>query len=342
MIIILKHTRKFALFLLLKSSFFAYANTTVFYNTEPDHIAVARSLDLYTSDLPLLITEPRETPHTGEAGTDSLQWRSKYGTVMITAFHSNAVSDGINEKGLAAHLLYLPATTYPQYTTTNPKISNLMWAKYVLDNFATVNEAIEGTKNLEIVAKKVQGKTWATHLTIEDATGDSALFEFINGKLNIYHGRQYQVVTNTPSYAMQLANLKNYVSFGGKLPIPGDPSAPSRFVRVATFLKTLPKPANLVESIAGILSVLRTALVPFGAVTIANNTTEDAWTTRWVTVADLTRKIYYFNSTTAPNTLWVDLSKVKFAPGSPILTLNPVSIRLDGEATVKLRPTVDY
>jgi len=35
------------------------------------------------------------------------------------------------------------------------------------------------------------------HLAISDPTGDSALFEYLDGKLLIHHGRQYQVMTNS-------------------------------------------------------------------------------------------------------------------------------------------------
>jgi len=41
----------------------------------------------------------------------------------------------------------------------------------------------------------VEGKI---HLSISDATGDSAIFEHLGGKLVIHHGRQYQVMTNSP------------------------------------------------------------------------------------------------------------------------------------------------
>lgn len=321
-------------------SFTSYACTTVFWNDNGISQVVARSVDLYTSDLPLIKAMPRGTKHSGEAGENSLTWSSKYGTLAVTAFHSNAVSDGMNEKGLVVHLLYLAETQYPQSNSDAQKISNVLWAQYVLDNFSTVDEALQGTKDLQIVATKVYDKIWPLHLAMEDATGDSAIIEFIQGKMHVYHGQQYQVMTNEPAYKIQLANLKRYQGFGGKLPLPGDPDPLSRFVRVATFLKTLPKPNSQLESIAGVLAVMRTAMVPFGAVDTSGNKTEDAWATRWVSVADATNKVYYFNSTSAPNIIWIDLNKINFAEGAPLLSIDPTNIALEGDITKKLMPTL--
>lgn len=313
-----------------------FSCTTIFWNNNPKAKVVARSVDLFVSDTPIIKTQPRGLMHNGDSGENSLSWKSKYGSVIVTAFHANAVTDGINEKGLAAHLLYLSGTEYPANKNNKPEISNLMWSQYILDNFTTVNEALEGSKDLQIVFKKVNGQTWPIHLTIEDSSGDSAIVEFIKGKMHVYHGSQYRVMTNEPAYNIQLSNLKNYQSFGGKKPLPGDPDPLSRFVRASAFLKTLPTPETDLESIAGVLAVMRTAMVPFGALDTSGNKTEDAWATRWVSVADVTNKIYYFNSTSAPNIIWVDLNKVDFTEGSPILSIDPTDIKLKGDITKEL------
>ena len=46
------------------------------------------------------------------------------------------------------------------------------------------------------------------HLAIEDASGDSAVIEFVNGKQVVHHGREYRIMTNDPPYDQQLALLK--------------------------------------------------------------------------------------------------------------------------------------
>ena len=79
----------------------------------------------------------------------------------------------------------------------------------MLDNFATVSEAVsEIEKNtFDVVSDMMpDGTRMATlHLSISDATGDNAIFEYIDGKLNIHHNRSYQVMTNSPVFDQQLA-----------------------------------------------------------------------------------------------------------------------------------------
>lgn len=331
---------KFSLLLVILTGLFSspsYSCTTVFCNNNNIAKAVARSTDLYFSDQPLLKVMPRGMNRSGEAGEGSLNWKSKYGNVVITAFHTNAVSDGVNEKGLAVHLLYLSGTEYPKATKNERKISNLLWSQYLLDNYSTVDEALKDMQNIQIVSTIASGREWPIHITLEDSTGDSAIIEYVQGKMQIYHGKQYQVMTNEPAYNIQLDNLKRYQPFGGKLPIPGDSNPLSRFVRVSTYMKTIPVPKNYLESIANVLSVIRTAMVPFGAVEINQEfKAEDTWPTLWVSVADVTNKIYYFNSTTAPNIVWVDLNKINFKEGAPVLSIDPTDIQLKGDITQQL------
>ena len=90
--------------LLLTSS---YSCTTVFWNNNSQAKVVARTVDLFIPDMPTILVFPRGMERQGEAGTNSLKWKSKYGSVVVTEFKTSAASDGINEHGLAAHLLYL-------------------------------------------------------------------------------------------------------------------------------------------------------------------------------------------------------------------------------------------
>lgn len=326
----MRNLRVLSIFLLGCSTSVTFSCTTAFWNNNSQAKVVARTVDLFTADMPKLIVYPRGIERHGEAGENSLKWQSKYGSVVVSEFKTTAVSDGMNERGLAVHLLYLTGSTYEKRDPKLPALSNTLWAQYILDNFKTVNEVVEATDRFQIVETVVFNQKWPLHLSIQDASGDAAVIEFINGKKVIYHGSQYTTMTNEPAYSIQLENLKRYKSFGGTLPLPGDSDPLSRFVRVATYLKTLPPPQNINETIAGIFSVIRTAMVPFGAEDTSGNKTEDAWPTRWASVADLTNKIYYFNSTTTPNIIWLDLNNLDFAKDKAVLTLDPNNINLVG------------
>lgn len=315
----------------------SYSCTTVFANNKGPKKVVARTMDLYVFDAPKIVVYPRGMKRNGEAGPHSLNWTSKYGNVVVTEFDTNAASDGINEKGLSVHLLYLTETNYEQPDNTLPQVSNVLWGQYLLDNYTTVSEVLSDPHKYQLVATKVHGRTWPIHMAIEDASGDSAVIEFIDGKMNVYHGAQYNIMTNEPAYNIQLANLKRYASFGGQLPLPGDTDPLSRFVRVSTFLNTLPQSKDTRDSVANVLSVIRTAMVPFGAIDTSGNKTEDAWPTRWASVADLTDKMYYFNSTTTPNIIWLDLNALNFKQGAPTLFIDPNNIDLVGDVSKQLK-----
>ena len=48
------------------------------------------------------------------------------------------------------------------------------------------------------------GRPGTVHLAISDPSGVSAILEYVGGKLVIPHGREYQVMTNSPLFDQQL------------------------------------------------------------------------------------------------------------------------------------------
>jgi choloylglycine hydrolase len=88
------------------------------------------------------------------------------------------------------------------------------------------------------------------HVAIENASGDSAIFEFIEGKLQVNRGKEYTVMTNNPVYSQQIKNLKNYKGFGGKKVLPGNTSSGDRFVRASYYLHYLPEPKDIPRKVA--------------------------------------------------------------------------------------------
>ena len=55
-----------------------------------------------------------------------------------------------------------------------------------------------------VTMKAPTGEAGTVHLSVSDASGDSAIFEYIDGKLVIHHGKQYQVMTNSPIFSEQI------------------------------------------------------------------------------------------------------------------------------------------
>ncbi|WP_096735488.1 linear amide C-N hydrolase [Acinetobacter guillouiae] len=292
------------------------ACTRVVYLGDNNEVITARSMDWKQdvgTDLWIL---PSNVKRTGLAGPNSIQWASKYGSVVATGY-GVSTTDGVNEKGLVANLLWLVESDYPDPKKNNkPPLSISLWAQYVLDNYATVDEAVRALEKQPfiVVTDTVPGDTRLTtlHLSISDASGDSAIIEYIDGKQVIHHNRKYQVMTNSPTFDQQLALNSYWQQIGGTVMLPGTNRASDRFARASFYINAIPKNASPEHSIASVFGVIRNVSVPFGL-----NTAEEPniSSTRWRTVVDHKRSLYFFESAVSPNVFWVDLKDINFKDG---------------------------
>jgi choloylglycine hydrolase len=57
-----------------------------------------------------------------------------------------------------------------------------------------------------------------------------------------------------------------------------------------------------------------------------------------MSVADLTDRVYYFQSTRSPNVIWLALDELDFAEGAPVLALDPREVMLVGDVREQLAP----
>ncbi|WP_189482361.1 linear amide C-N hydrolase [Alishewanella tabrizica] len=288
----------------------------------PEHTVItARSMD-WKDEIPAnLWLFPRGMQRSGEAGANSVSWTSKYGSVVASSFDI-ASADGMNEKGLVANLLWLVESRYPEYDGSQPGLSIAAWVQYMLDNFATVAEAVAVMQQAPfvIVSADIPGTSkFATlHLAISDATGDNAVFEYIDGKLVIHHSPDYTVMTNSPIFEKQLAINEYWKEIGGTTMLPGTNRAADRFVRASFYLNAIPQTSDPKLAVASVFSVIRNASVPFG---ISSDAEPNISSTRWRTVSDQKHLTYYFETALTPNTFWVDIRKVNFAAGQPVRKL---------------------
>lgn len=291
----------------------ADACTRLVYLGHGDDVITARSMDWKVDVQTNLWIFPRGMKRSGEAGPNSIKWTSKYGSVIASGYEIST-TDGMNERGLAANVLWLVESQYPKFDQTKPGLTIAAWAQYVLDNFATVAEAVEALRQepFTIVTDAVPGqpdRLATLHLSMSDASGDSAIVEYIGGKQVIHHGRQYQVMTNSPTFDEQLALNSYWKQVGGTVFLPGTNRASDRFARASFYVNAIPKSEDPVVALASVFSVIRNASVPFG---ITTPDQPNISSTRWRTVADHKRKLYFFESALTPNTFWVDLTTIDF------------------------------
>lgn len=315
----------------------ASACTRCLYLGPKGTVVVARSMDWMEDPASDLWLFPRGQKRDGAAGANSLTWTSKYGSV-VAGFYNVASVDGMNEKGLVANTLYLVESDYGKPDGNRPTLSIAAWAQYALDNYATVEEAVTALRKepFTIVAPVLPNRSPAQgHLSLSDPSGDSAIFEYVKGQLVIHHGREYQVMTNSPTFDQQLALNTYWEKIGGTAMLPGTIRAADRFARASYFIKAIEQTDDSEKATAAVFSVIRGVSVPLG---LRSPGHPDIASTVWRTIADQKNRVYYFDSATSPTVFWVSLAELNFKEGAPVMKL-PLAggKRYSGNATAEFR-----
>ncbi|GFG70961.1 linear amide C-N hydrolase [Mycolicibacter senuensis] len=286
------------------------------------NIITGRSMDWKLDLATDLWSLPRGVTRDGRAGANSIEWTAKYGSVVATGYDI-CTTDGLNEAGLSANLLWLAESEFPAHGGSRPGMSVAIWAQYMLDNFATVAGAVAAlqTEPFDVLTEGVPGeeRLATLHLSMSDGSGDSAIVEYVGGKQVIHHSRDYQVMTNSPIFEQQLAVNAYWEQLGGTVMLPGTNRAADRFARASFYVNAIPKVEDPKIALASVFSVVRNVSVPFG---ISTPDEPNISSTRWRTVAHHTRKLYCFESALTPNVFWVDLNKLDLTEGAPARKLD--------------------
>lgn len=324
----------------------AQACTRVVYHGPDGRTLTGRNMDFKDPMASNFWIFPRGMKRSGAAGPRSVEWTAKFGSLAVSGYDISTV-DGMNEAGLNASLLWLNATKFPEDDGKTPRMSLSIWAQFYLDQFATVSEAVEYTQShpIEVVSGEVPGRPGSLaplHLTLSDATGDSAVLEWINGKLSIHHSRAYQVVTNDPPYDDQLANQRYWSAVDSLKFLPGSSRSEDRFVRAGFYINAVTQSVDPKIAAAAVFSVIRNASAPYG-VSLAE--APNLSTTRWRVVADQKSLRFYGESATSPNIFWVDLKRLDFTEGAHVRKLDlgvDMSRILSGEASNQFVPAKPF
>ena len=85
------------------------------------------------------------------------------------------------------------------------------------------------------------------------------------------------------------------------------------------YINAIPQGEDADMTLASVFSVIRNASVPFG---INMPDEPNISSTRWRTVADHKRMLYFFESALTPNTFWVNLNQIDFSPSGKVLKLD--------------------
>lgn len=309
------------------------ACTRALYVAKDGTVLTGRSMDWGEDMHSNMWVLPRGEQRDGGGGKNTVTWESKYGSLVVSAYDIGT-SDGINEKGLVTSMLALVESDYGKPAEGGKVICMSTWAQYILDQHATVAEAVADLRKEEFRVQTIvlpTGRPANMHLAISDATGDSAIFEYVNGKLVIHHGKQFKVLTNSPTYDQQLAIMEYWKLAGGLTKsLPGTSNAADRYVRASFLLGALPVETSKnyisgspqqkfhFQSAMAVLSLMRSVGTPLGF-----SLEDQPWvsSTIWRTVSDSTNRIVVFDSAMAPATFWVKLDDLDFKPGAPVKKL---------------------
>lgn len=309
-----------------RSTLPADACTRILYETGTKSYMIGRTMDWTVDPGSDLWSFPKGMTRDGGVGQGSIKWIAKHGSV-ISSFYNLATVDGMNDAGLVANVLYLVEADYGDAAKSKkPKLSIGAWAQYALDNFGSVAEAVAALQKdpfILIAPDLPDGNKAGAHLALADASGDSAIFEYLNGKLVIHHGAQYRVMTNSPSYDQQLAIDTYWKDVDGEKFLPGTARSADRFARMSWNLNAAAKEKDPRLATATTFSLIRAISVPLG---VTDPERPNIASTIWRTVSDTGAKRYYFESAYSPSIFWVDLDKLKLEPGA-----KPMKLDLSGK-----------
>ncbi len=290
-----------------------------------------------------LYSFPRGLERVGAPVEGAMAWTSTYGSV-ITSFYDGATVDGVNEEGLVANVLYLAEADFGDAAASDtPPLSIGAWAQYFLDLFPTVAAAVAAMQDppFHVVAPVLpNGRAAAVHMSLSDSTGDSAILEYLDGRLVMHHSSDYTVMTNSPVFDQQLAINAYWELIGGDRMLPGTINPADRYVRVSYFTKSSPKFDDPRMSVASVFSIMRAIGVPLG---MEDPDHPNISATLWRTIIDHSARRYYFESTMQPAVVWIDLDAIDFSEGaSPTQLLMNGPDALAGDVAARMAPAEPF
>jgi choloylglycine hydrolase len=266
---------------------------------------------------------PRHLAITSDAAPadKAAKWSTRFGYVGVNAFGEPAVSDGLNEKGLAGGVLYFPGSAeYADPAKSDPAKSLAPWEvlSFVLSQASSVAEVRTLLAGMNVVAVPAPGTTYVLplHYTFHDETGASLVVEPTGGTLKFFDN-PLGVMTNSPSFDWHMTNLRNYIKISpvnakaldldgvvlqptgqgsGLLGIPGDPTPPSRFIRALGYVLSVEQQADGPSTVRLAEHLVNNFDIPVGW--IKNGPTEHApeEITQWSSIADLKARKYYIKT----------------------------------------------
>lgn len=256
----------FALFTTLSLSSLvstAHACTRVLWETQTHGTFVSRTMDWSESTKPYLVNYPQGTEYSTHISVKNTV-ASKYAVTGITAY--GIIVDGINTEGLSGNVLYDGGMDLGK-ADSKQKAGAITYLRHLLSQYKTVAEVVAAARNMAPTEELIDGipVRIALHISFQDPSGDSAILEWRDGKPQIWHGKQYTVMTNQPGYAQHLANVERSARGWGALEqqwsqtnlgTGGNANPEDRFIHTTYFSKHLKEPSSVMNGIVKLDSTM--------------------------------------------------------------------------------------
>ena len=279
-------------------------------------------------------------------GPNDLHWTSKYGSVVITS--NGLTHDGLNEKGLSVTAHYDAFAVYGKPQSNRKDVGLGFVNQYLLDNFATVDEAVKGMQKINVVGIPLtlgNGHGYDLMSGITDASGDNAVFQWKDGKMLVFHGKQYNVLANegmspTTTYGDMFKVLDYYrgINAGNKtgpISLPGSYNSEDRIARFGYYLDIAPKESDIDSARMWTFNLIRALRPPVPLEEANLPGVYDI--TGWTAVADLKYQRFYIDIPKLLAPYYVDFSELNLKPGAPIKKL-PVLVNRGQQQPAKIIP----
>ena len=243
--------------------------------------------------------------------------------------------EGVNESGLAAGLFFFPQYgEYAPYDAANndKTLCDMQFVSWVLSQFSTIDEVKAAINNIDLVT--LNHKIGAVHWRIAQPDGRMVVLEVVAGVPHFYENT-LGVLTNAPGFPWHMTNLNNYINLepgsapdntlkpgitlqplghgSGMLGLPGDFTAPSRFVRATFYQTTAPVWATGFETVVQAFHILNNFDIPIGSQHAKADIPKGLPSaTQFTAATDQTAMKFYYRTAWNSNIRCIDLNAIDF------------------------------
>jgi choloylglycine hydrolase len=283
------------------------------------------------------VVAPRGHAHQSytPTGENGLKYKAVYGYVGIYTEYEPFVVEGVNEAGLSAGLFFFPQYgDYAPYNKNNNEktLCDMQFVSWVLSQFSSIDQLKAAIANIDLVT--LNHKIGAVHWRIAQPDGRMVVLEVVGGVPHFYENT-LGVLTNAPGFPWHMTNLNNYINLvpgsapdntikqgitlqplghgSGMLGLPGDFTAPSRFVRATFFQTTSPVWSTGFETVVQAFHILNNFDIPIGSQHAKADMPKNLPSaTQFTAVTDQKSMKFYYRTAWNSNIRCIDLNSIDF------------------------------